>query len=81
MYTALALHINTLVKRVSSNKAITNPQLNKIKELYPKEFEVALKVKGIIEKFCRHEIVEDEAAYLTIFLLPEEQLNSSNKKK
>lgn len=81
IYTALALHINTLIKRVQSNESITNPKLNKIKELYPEEFKVALKGKEIIEKYIRHTIVEDEAAYLTIFLLPEEQRNMKNNEK
>lgn len=80
IYTALALHINTLIKRISSDKIIPYPNLNKIKKLYPKEFKVAMNVKEIIEKFSRHKIAEDEAAYLTIFLLPEEQQNNINKK-
>jgi len=80
MYTCLALHINTLINRVYSNKSITNPQLNKIKELYPKEFEIALKAKNIIENYVHHKIVEDEAAYLTVFLLPEDRINNGNNK-
>lgn len=80
-YTALALHINTLIKRINSNKTITNPQLYKIKELYPEEFKIAIKAKEIIEKYIHHTIPEDEAGYLTIFLLPEEQHNINNKNK
>lgn len=80
-YTALALHINTLIKRINSNKTITNPQLYKIKELYPEEFKIAVKAKEIIEKYIHHTIPEDEAGYLTIFLLPEEQHNINNKNK
>ncbi|GIM30205.1 transcriptional regulator [Clostridium polyendosporum] len=75
VYTAIALHINTLIERVNTNKAIVNPQLNKIKELYPEEFKVALEAKTLIEEYLHHPIPEDEAGYLTIFLLPEEQYN------
>ncbi|MBU3182898.1 sigma 54-interacting transcriptional regulator [Clostridium psychrophilum] len=73
IYTALALHIDTLIKRIGTNKAIVNPELNKLKLLYPVEFKVALKIKKIIEDFVHHEIPEDEAGYLTIFLVPEDQ--------
>lgn len=72
VYTAIALHINTLIERVNTNKAIVNPQLNKIKELYPEEFKVAIEAKTLIEEYLHHPIPEDEAGYLTIFLLPEE---------
>ncbi|MCB2293598.1 sigma 54-interacting transcriptional regulator [Clostridium algoriphilum] len=74
-YTALALHIDTLIKRIGTNKTIVNPQLIKLKLLYPTEFKVALKAKKIIEDFVHHEIPEDEAGYLTIFLVPEDQYN------
>ncbi|WP_241428297.1 PRD domain-containing protein [Clostridium sp. DJ247] len=80
-YTALALHINTLIKRVNSGKTIINPELNKIKELYPEEFKVALNAKALIEKHVLHSIAEDEAGYLAIFLLPEEQLTHKNRNK
>lgn len=73
MYTALALHIDTLIKRVNTNKSIVNPQINKIKQLYPKEFKIALEAKRIIEDFIHHPIPDDEAGYLAIFLLPEEK--------
>ena len=76
VYTALALHINTLIKRIGTNKTIVNPQLNKIKLMYPVEFKAALKAKKIIEDFIHHEIPEDEAGYLTIFVVPEDQHNN-----
>lgn len=78
--TALALHINTLIKRVNTNKTITNPELSKIKELYPKEFEIALNAKKIIEKHIHHDITEDEAGYLAIFLLPEDTFTNKDNK-
>ncbi|MCM8710001.1 sigma 54-interacting transcriptional regulator [Clostridium sp. SYSU_GA19001] len=81
-YTALALHINTLINRVNNDKTVNNPQLDKIKQLYPEEFKVALGAKAIIEKHVHRSISEDEAGYLTIFLLPEEKFkNNINKVK
>lgn len=78
-YTALALHINTLVERVNNKKRIMNPQLAKIKEMYPREFKVALAAKGIIEEYIHSKIPEDEAGFITIFLLEEEeQLSKTN---
>lgn len=79
IYTALALHIDTLIKRIQSKKTIINPQLSKIKELYPKEFEIALNAKSIIDKYLHHTISQDEAGYLTIFLLPEDHMNKVAK--
>lgn len=72
IYTALALHINTLISRIYSNKNIINPQLNKIKELYPKEYNIALKAKKQIEEYVHQSIPDDEAGYLTIFLVNED---------
>lgn len=73
VYTALALHINTLISRVYNNKNIVNPQLNKIKSLYPKEYSIALKAKAQIEEYIHHEIPIDEAGYLTLFLVDDEK--------
>lgn len=81
IYTALALHINTLISRLHGNKVISNPQLIKIKELYPREFEVALKAKKIIEDYIHKEIAEDEAGYLTIFLVQEDEIKYKDRDK
>lgn len=71
LYTALALHIDTLIKRIRSKKNIINPQLLNIRATYPKEYKVALEAKNIISEHIREDISDDEAGYLTIFLLPE----------
>jgi transcriptional regulatory protein LevR/transcriptional regulator with AAA-type ATPase domain len=81
MYTALALHLNTLIKRVHSNSTMVNPCLDKIESLYPEEFKVAMDSKSVIEKYVHGTISDDEIAYLTIFLLPEEEFRSANKDK
>lgn len=81
VYTALALHINTLITRVNNNKNIKNPQLEKIKQLYPEEFKVALEAKVLLEQYLNKTIPEDEAGYLTLFLVPEEQLTQKGVDK
>ena len=60
LYAAFALHINTLINRIKSNKVISNSNLGKIKTLYPKEFNVAFKIKNIIEDYIRTPIPIDE---------------------
>lgn len=75
IYTAFALHINTLVTRINKNKPIINNNLFKIKDLYPNEFEIALNVKEILEENLKISIPMDETGYLTLFLVPEMQFN------
>jgi transcriptional regulatory protein LevR/transcriptional regulator with AAA-type ATPase domain len=76
IYTAFALHINTLVTRIKNNKPIVNNNLFKIKDLYPNEFDIALHVKEILEENLKISIPMDETGYLTLFLVPEMQFNS-----
>ena len=71
IYTAFALHINTLVKRILNNKPIINSNLPKIKKLYPREFEVALGIKNLIETTLNLSIPIDEVGYLALFLVPD----------
>ena len=81
LYTAFALHINTLVDRIHSNKIIKNPNLNKIKTLYPKEFAIALEIKDILSEYLYDSIPVDEAGYITLFLIPDTGLNNKPKDK
>lgn len=80
LYTALALHIDALMKRIRSNKSIINPQLEKIKQSYPKEFMIALQVKKIISDFFHCTISEDEAGYLTLFFIEKERIDQKSDK-
>lgn len=73
VYTAIALHINTLIIRVYNNKNIVNPQLSKIKQLYPVEYKIALEAKTSIEEYVHISIPDDEAGYLTLFLLNDDK--------
>jgi transcriptional regulatory protein LevR/transcriptional regulator with AAA-type ATPase domain len=78
IYTPFVLHINTLINRIYNRKIIVNPHLPRIKELYPKEFAVALEAKNIIESYINKPIPIDEAGYLTLFLVPEHSLETEN---
>ncbi|WP_294401020.1 sigma 54-interacting transcriptional regulator [uncultured Clostridium sp.] len=81
LYTAFALHINTLVDRIHSKKTIKNPNLDRIKKLYPDEFAIALDVKDILSEYLFSSIPEDEAGYITLFLIPDTSLNTKPKDK
>lgn len=81
LYTAFALHINTLVNRINTDKIIINTNLNKIRELYPLEFSIALEIKEIIEKHIGKPIPIDEAGYLTLFLIQDNNFNDVSHDK
>lgn len=81
LYTAFALHINTLINRINNDKIIINTNLNKIKELYPLEFSVALEIKEIIENHIKKSIPVDEAGYLSLFLIPDNTFNDVSHDK
>ena len=81
LYTAFALHINTLITRINSDKIIINTNLDKIKELYPLEFSVALEIKEIIENHIHKSIPVDEAGYLCLFLIPDNTFNDVSQDK
>ncbi|BCZ48939.1 transcriptional regulator [Clostridium gelidum] len=81
LYTAFALHINTLINRINSDKIIINTNLNKIKELYPLEFSVALEIKELIENYINKSIPIDEAGYLSLFLIPDNTFNDVSHDK
>jgi len=81
LYTAFALHINTLVNRINNDKIIINTNLNKIKELYPLEFSIALEIKEMIENHIDKSIPIDEAGYLTLFLIQDNSFNDVSHDK
>lgn len=81
LYTAFALHINTLINRINSGKTISNTNLNRIHELYPNEFSIAIEAKKIIEKYFHISVPIDEAGYLTLFLIPENTFNDESQDK
>lgn len=71
IYTAFALHINTLIRRINNDKPIVNPNLSKIKKLYKKEFQIALGIREILENTLNISVPLEECGYLALFLVPE----------
>ena len=64
----MAVHINSSIERIKSNKKIINPQLNKIRVENTIEFNIALDLLKIIERSLDISMPIDEAGFLTIFL-------------
>lgn len=80
LYIAFALHINTLIERVKSKKIISNPNLKKIQKEHPKEFATALSIKEILEDFIGAALPLDEVGYITLFLIPDNKINTKSDK-
>lgn len=64
----LSLHIQTLLKRLSSGQIISHPDKESIIEGYTEDYQAASKLKGVLEKKLLIDIPEDEIAFLTMFL-------------
>ena len=77
IYTAFALHINTLIRRINNDKPIVNPNLSKIKKLYKKEFQIALGIREILENTLNISVSLEECGYLALFLVPEMKFSDS----
>lgn len=77
IYTAFALHINTLIRRINNEKPIVNPNLSKIKKLYKKEFQIALGIREILENTLNISVPLEECGYLALFLVPEMKFSDS----
>jgi transcriptional regulatory protein LevR/transcriptional regulator with AAA-type ATPase domain len=76
----LAFHIQALLKRISEEKPIKNPNMITIKKEYPKEFKAAKElVTRLNEKFGLL-IPEDEKGFLAI-LLSNNKLNTKSEDK
>ncbi|MGL4913223.1 MAG: sigma-54-dependent transcriptional regulator, partial [Romboutsia sp.] len=65
----MAVHINSAIERIRSNKKVINPQLNKIRIEYEVEFNVSLDCLRIIERLLDISMPIDEAGFLTMFLV------------
>ena len=74
---ALAMHISSLIERISENKVIYNENLNKIAVNNPKEYETAKEVKKILEEKLNIKIPDEEIGFIAIFLYAIDSNNSS----
>ncbi|WP_026695626.1 sigma-54-dependent transcriptional regulator [Peribacillus kribbensis] len=70
----LSLHVQTAIDRIKNGSKIINPQLNKIRKTYNKEFNIALTCIKMIEESIDIDLPIDEAAFLTMFFVFESQV-------
>lgn len=82
LYTALFLHLYSLIERIESNFKINNPLLSDIVKNYPLACDMALEVSVIIEKEFDVLLDDNEVGYLAIYFnLAIEQKKQKIKKK
>ncbi|GGE81509.1 sigma 54-interacting transcriptional regulator [Priestia taiwanensis] len=72
LFLGLGLHIQTTLQRIQSEKQIYHPNLNNIRSLHKKEFNVALECIHIMEETLGVTFPIDEAAFLTMFFVLEQ---------
>lgn len=68
LFYVLSVHLNTTLTRLRDGKTILNPQLKKIKENYPKEFETAQEMVEVVNRELKVELTEDETGFLAMYL-------------
>jgi transcriptional regulatory protein LevR/transcriptional regulator with AAA-type ATPase domain len=69
LFLGLGLHVQTTLQRIQSDKQIYHPNLNNIRSLYKKEFNLALECIHIMEETLHINFPIDEAAFLTMFFV------------
>lgn len=68
----LSMHVASSIERILEGKDIVNHQLEHIKKVYPKEFEIAKVLKEEIQREFNIVVPEDEVGFITMFLCLEE---------
>ncbi|MDQ7096601.1 sigma 54-interacting transcriptional regulator [Desulfosporosinus sp. PR] len=81
VYYAMAVHIPNSLERLRKNRKIVNPQLNKIRVEYSEEFLVAVDCLKIIDRVFDVSMPIDEAGFLTMFLVYNDQKIAEEKKE
>ncbi|MGB9779829.1 sigma 54-interacting transcriptional regulator [Caldanaerobacter sp.] len=76
----LSMHVASSIERILEGKDIVNHQLEHIKTVYPKEFEIAKVLKEEIEKEFNIVVPEDEAGFITMFLCLEEETKKRDER-
>lgn len=70
---ALSMHVASTVERISSGKGIKNHQLEDIKKMHSREYEIANDLKTEVENIFNICIPEDEVGFITMFLCIDEE--------
>ncbi|XEC93545.1 PRD domain-containing protein [Paenibacillus tarimensis] len=68
IHIALTDHLSFALDRLAQGMMIKNTLLNEIKVLYPKEFQIALFAKTLINDALGIDIPEDEAGYIALHI-------------
>lgn len=76
----LALHIQSLLKRIQEGKPISNPDMCKIRNDYPEEFNIAKELIKLLSDKFGIIIPEDEKGFLAILLAKNKQDKKNEEK-
>lgn len=76
----LSMHVASTIERITNGKKIENHQLDDIKRIYKKEFEVSKELKDIIENEFKIDVPEDEVGFITMFLCLDIRQDKANQK-
>ncbi|WP_426350225.1 sigma-54-dependent transcriptional regulator [Alloiococcus sp. CFN-8] len=79
IYYGMAVHIANSIERIRQNEAIINPQTNKIRQEHSREFNIALNCLKRLERSLDITFPIDEASFLTMFLIYEDNISSVDK--
>ena len=79
IYISLSDHIYTAIQRFLEGITITNSMLWDIKRFYELEFSLALKALDIIKQRFQIDLLEDEAAFITLHIVNAEMDESNIK--
>ncbi|MBL4930463.1 sigma 54-interacting transcriptional regulator [Clostridium paridis] len=67
-FIALAIHINFTIERILTGKKIIKSNINKSRNELVQEFEIAEKIRRMIEKATKLKIPEDECGYIALYI-------------
>ena len=76
----LSMHVASSVERILSGKDIVNHQLENIKKVYEKEFEVANALRERVQKEFNIKVPDDEVGFVTMFLCLDEETKEKDER-
>jgi len=79
--TGIAMHVMNAIKRMRSGKSITNQEFDRIRRKHPAEFSVAVECLSIIDRHCSVAMPLEEAAFLCLFFVLDEEQHIAPQNK
>ncbi|MCF6097600.1 sigma 54-interacting transcriptional regulator [Thermovorax subterraneus] len=76
----LSMHVASSIERVKNGKDIVNNQLEDIKKVYEREFEVANFLRKRIQDQFKIKVPEDEVGFVAMFLCLEEEVMEKDER-